>query len=66
MLELMSLPKYSDEQKLIIKSLKSNNVLVDSVAGSGKTTTNLYLAKEYPHNKLLLLTYNAKLKIETR
>jgi hypothetical protein len=62
----MSLPKYSEEQKKVIKSLKSNNVLVDSVAGSGKTTTNLYLAKEYPQDQLLLLTYNAKLKIETR
>lgn len=66
MLELMSLPKYSDEQKIVIDYLKNYNVLVDSVAGSGKTTTNLYLAKEYPHHQLLLLTYNAKLKIETR
>jgi len=62
----MSLPKYSSEQEKVIKSLKYSNVIVDSVAGSGKTTTNLYLAKEYPQDKFLLLTYNAKLKIETR
>ena len=42
------------------------NVLVDSVAGSGKTTTNLHIAKALPHYKILLLTYNSKLKEECR
>lgn len=62
----MILPKCSDEQLKVIESITNYNVLVDSVAGSGKTTTNLYLAKKYPKLKFLLLTYNAKLKIETR
>ena len=63
----MILPVISHEQNNIITLLKDNkNIVVDSVAGSGKTTTNLYIAKAFPELKLLLLTYNAKLKIETR
>ena len=60
------LPKKSNEQELIIKNLKIGNVIVNSVAGSGKTTTNLYIAKEFQDHNILLLTYNSKLKIETR
>ena len=61
------LPNISSEQQNIIKLLeKDNNVIVESVAGSGKTTTNLYIAKLFPESNILLLTYNAKLKIETR
>ena len=63
----MILPVISNEQNNIITLLKDNkNIVVDSVAGSGKTTTNLYIAKSFSKLKLLLLTYNAKLKIETR
>jgi hypothetical protein len=62
----MSLPNYTNEQLDIIKSLKKHNVIVDSVAGSGKTTTNLHIAKYYEKKNILLLTYNAKLKKETR
>jgi len=61
------LPQISSEQSNIIKSLKHGyNVCVDSVAGSGKTTTVLYCAQFFSDRKLLLLTYNAKLKMETR
>jgi hypothetical protein len=61
------LPNISLEQQHIIHLLKNqNNVIVESVAGSGKTTTNLYIAKSFPKSNILLLTYNAKLKIETR
>lgn len=60
------LPEPSDEQRSIIKSLNDNNVVIDSVAGSGKTTTNLLIAKNYPDDNILLLTYNARLKFETR
>ena len=63
----MKLPHRSVEQKEVIKSIsKGNNVIVDSVAGSGKTTCNLHIAKYFPYMKVLLLTYNAKLKLETR
>jgi hypothetical protein len=61
------LPNISVEQQNIINLLKQqNNVIVESVAGSGKTTTNLYIAKSFPELNILLLTYNAKLKIESR
>ncbi len=62
------LPPASAEQRRIL-DLAGYNVLVDSVAGSGKTTCVLYLALvmgvHYPHEKLLLLTYNKKLRQET-
>jgi hypothetical protein len=60
------LPNISLEQRNVIEELLHYNVCVDSVAGSGKTTCSLYIAKNFPKLKILLLTYNAKLKIETR
>lgn len=57
----------SPEQLHIIECLRPyQNVCVDSVAGSGKTTTNLHIARAYPHSQILLLTYNANLRLETR
>lgn len=56
----------SEEQSEIIQLIEESNVLVDSVAGSGKTTTNLFIARTYPHWNILLLTYNAKLRLETK
>jgi hypothetical protein len=56
----------SSEQQSIVSLLGENNVLVDSVAGSGKTTTVLHIAQHYSKSKILLLTYNKKLKFETR
>ena len=63
----MSLPPISDEQQNVVNSIsKCQNVIVESVAGSGKTTCNIYIAKSCPTKSILLLTYNAKLKMETR
>ena len=62
----MELQHISNEQIDIINKLENYNVIVDSVAGSGKTTTNLYIAKYFKNKKILLLTYNSKLKMETR
>jgi hypothetical protein len=62
----MELPEFSIEQYNIIQQLSlNNNVVVDSVAGSGKTTTILHIAKRFNMN-ILHLTYNKKLKLETR
>lgn len=63
----MKLPEISIEQNNIIQHLLlNNNVVVDSVAGSGKTTCNLHIAKHFNNMNILLLTYNSKLKLETR
>ena len=62
----MELPKFSEEQFNIILQLNNNNVVVDSVAGCGKTTCSLHIAKYFLNLNMLLLTYNSKLKIETR
>ena len=64
---LKTLPPISHEQSQIIQQLMDNkNVVVDSVAGSGKTTSNLHIAKHFNTDTILLLTYNSKLKLETR
>ncbi len=60
------LPEASDEQLLVIGEIAGSNLIVDSVAGSGKTTTILHMARRYPEKKILVITYNAKLKMETR
>lgn len=61
------LPEISDEQRDVInKVLNNNNVIVDSVAGSGKTTTSLQIGINNMSKNILLLTYNSRLKMETR
>ena len=63
----MELPEISIEQNIIIQQLSlHNNIVVDSVAGSGKTTCNLHIAMHFNNMNILLLTYNSKLKLETR
>ena len=56
----------SNDQKNAITSLRNANVIVDSVAGSGKTTTILEIARMYPKDHILVLTYSARLKDDTR
>ena len=55
----------SDEQCRVVDACSLGNCAVDSVAGSGKTTTCLLIAQASSETNLLL-TYNAKLKLETR
>lgn len=62
----MILPKASNEQENIINQLKEHNVVANSTAGSGKTTTILHIAQYFTKQHILLLTYNKKLKLETR
>ena len=63
------LPPISEEQMFGISNSDSNLIL-DAVAGAGKTTFILYLAKIMQDmgkpDIFLLLTYNKKLKLETR
>lgn len=57
----------SDEQQSILEAVREgNNVAGDCVAGSGKTTTVLMIAKEFPDKNIVLLTYNSALKLEVR
>ena len=65
MTQYNNLPNPTNEQINIINSL-DYNIIIDSVAGSGKTTTNLYIAQNNINKNILLLTYNSKLKLETK
>lgn len=58
------LPQPSDEQMAIVNAIATNNVTVDAVAGSGKTTTAMFIAKTYPDKKILMLTYNKQLQMD--
>ena len=55
----------SDEQQHVINTVRDGfNVIVDAVAGSGKTTTVLSLADQLSDKIIIQLTYNAELKDE--
>ena len=55
----------SDEQSNILNNIKhGKNVVVDSCAGTGKTTLILSVAKELPDKKILQMTYNSMLRHE--
>lgn len=57
----------SNEQQTIINAIKKgHNIIVDAVAGSGKTTTVLFIAKKNKKKKILQITYNKSLKFEVR
>ena len=59
--------KISNEQHDIInKLIQKNNVIVNAVAGSGKTTVLLFLAEIYKNKNILQITYNKQLKLEVR
>jgi hypothetical protein len=55
----------SKEQQEIVEKIKNNNIIVDCVVGSGKTSTIFFIAENYPNKKILVLTYNKKLRLET-
>lgn len=59
--------KATEEQVTILETLKSGNkyTRVIAVAGSGKTTTSLFLAESMPDHEFTLLTYNKFLADET-
>ena len=63
----MALPDPSNEQlDILLDIIDEKNVYVDAVAGSGKTTLALHIAKQNASKNILLLTYNKNLKFETR
>lgn len=58
----------TNEQQQIVDAIKDNkNVIVNAVAGSGKTTTIMHLLNQLPKDKkILVLMYNTKLKDDTK
>lgn len=62
-----SMIELSAEQTQILKQVKSGkNVLVDSCAGTGKTTLILSVAKALRTKQLLQMTYNSMLRHEVK
>lgn len=59
--------KPSEEQQLVVDLVTNGkSVIVNAVAGSGKTTTCLHIADQNPNKEILLLTYNKRLETETK
>ena len=57
----------SDEQQYILNTVKEgHNVMVDAVAGTGKTTLILSIARELSDKKILQLTYNSSLRKDVK
>lgn len=64
---MYALPPLSQEQQQVVDAIKDGyNVKVSGVAGCGKTTNILGVSLAFPDKNVLVLTYNARLKIETR
>ena len=56
-----------EQQKAINSILEGNNVILDAVAGSGKSTTVIGLARQVPEKtRILQLAYNAILRKEVK
>ena len=56
-----------EQQNAIDSILNGNNVVLDAVAGSGKSTTVIGLARQVPKNiQILQLAYNAVLRKEVK
>jgi hypothetical protein len=57
----------SPEQQTILNHIQQGkNVMVDAVAGTGKTTLILAVAKALPHQTILQMTYNSSLRLEVK
>ena len=52
----------SEEQQRIVDACAMQNVIVNAVPGSGKTTTCFAISKAYANERVLLLTYSRTLK----
>jgi hypothetical protein len=57
----------SNEQQTILNEVREGyNVMVDAVAGTGKTTLILSIARELSDKRILQLTYNASLRKDVK
>ena len=57
----------SEEQFQVLEHIRSGkNVIVDAIAGSGKSTTILSVAEKLPDKQILQITYNSMLRHEIK
>jgi hypothetical protein len=56
----------SNEQTDIILKLKNNNITINAIAGSGKTSTICECVNHYQNLSFLIITYNKALQLETK
>lgn len=56
----------TEEQMCIVESLRTDNVWVKAVPGSGKTTTIKFIIGDNPERRILVLTYSKTLQIDTQ
>jgi hypothetical protein len=57
---------FSAEQRAIIAQTKQTNVIVNAVAGSGKTHTVAGICEEWREKDVIVVTYNKRLQLETQ
>jgi len=63
----MTLNKLSGEQEIILNNIiEGKHVIVDAVAGSGKSTVVLSIAEKMKAKKILQMTYNSMLRLEVK
>ena len=63
----IAIPQPSQEQERALNLFADgHNILVNSVAGGGKTTFILHLAQRARNRAILFLTYNKRLQVESR
>jgi superfamily I DNA/RNA helicase len=63
----MILHKPSSEQQIILDHVSAGkHVIVNAVAGSGKSTTILSVAHAFPDKQILQITYNSMLRHEMK
>ena len=60
----MSFIPSEEQQQVVINIKNGKNVIVSSVAGSGKSTTIIAVANALPDKKILQITYNSMLRKE--
>mgnify|MGYP002622614037 CR=1 FL=1 len=65
-LQMATLPQFSEEQQAIIDaSTEDCNIVVDSVAGCGKSSTSFGIVASNPGKNILILVYNKRLQTES-
>jgi len=62
---MMQIPS-AQQQHIIDQVVNEKCVVIDCLAGSGKTTMCMFLARNFPNYNILLLTYSKKLKFGSR